>query len=215
MRDFSLKPWEVANSWLIKASALFIVAGADSNCCLCSAEWRHGAAAVRVGHLSAAQLRLCCASEAAGEPHWMRHGTFFFLFVWRRRRQRTGGYLPVWRTVSGSKDGKRRQSADLQRRETHAALDLASLRTARRELERVRVCTCVHILVLVQRVALVAFVDDWQLVQQGRRLLGKLLKNLQGIEQSGRRCLWTRWPVAMATRSKAAIYPLLVELHKL
>lgn len=65
----------------------------------------------------------------------------------------------------------------------HTALDLVCLRNVRRKSERVRVCVCVHVLVLVHGAALVAIVDDRQLVQQGRRLLGELLKNLQHIER--------------------------------
>lgn len=115
----SLKAREVTSGWWNRASALFIVANANS-----------------------LMLFVLCrrACVAAGESHCMRF--FFFKQRLTATEQRAGGYLPVWRTVSGSKDGKRRQSADLQRKQTCSSG--SRLSNVRHELERVRVHVRAH-----------------------------------------------------------------------
>lgn len=52
-------------------------------------------------------------------------------------------YLPVWRTVSGSKDGKRTQSADLQRTDGHTAPDFICLLLVNCDCVSVSVCVSV------------------------------------------------------------------------
>lgn len=95
----SLKHYEAMNSWLNKASALWVVAIAN---------W---------------MLKLPFVA-----PAWLQEnltewdmGLLSLNQCLTASGQRAGRYLPVWRTVSGSKDGKRRQSADLQRKHTYVS----------------------------------------------------------------------------------------------